>query len=567
MVKRVGYILVLVAQLVSMIVAKPSAYAVSPNLVIFQLQTGTTGAASQELITVYNNSEDPVDVTGWCVAYGSASDVTQTQLGCVAAPNVSTRLFLPSKAVLSLASNEFVAAHEGFVPDVVFSAGMSGASGHVRLYDPGKNEIDRLGWGSAVNPEGTAAIAHANGKILQRLSLEKALQDSDDNSTDFAEAVPGTLPTNDLYEEEIAVDVCPNIEGLQEVLPEGHLVDATGSCRIDVCGNLDGLQIDIPDGYQEKDAGVCGLIPLQGAALIITEILPNAASIDTGKEFIEIYNPNDQPIDLEGYVLQIGPSFNKSYPLPASQTIVSGQYLAISDSITGLVLPNSSARLRLVAPNGNIVSETDVYSSPKDDTAWALIGGLWQYTNQPTPGSANVTNLEESTTGDEEVSTLAPCPAGQYRNPDTNRCRMLQGLVSALTPCKAGQERNPETNRCRSVLAASTLTPCEEGQERNPDTNRCRSVGSSDDDLLPCDEGEERNPETNRCRKIGSAADAEGIDKVKDVASTAIGKSVKWWLAGAAAIAAVGYAFYEWRHDIKNYLYRKRSKPHTANKP
>jgi hypothetical protein len=43
--------------------------------------------------------------------------------------------------------------------------------------------------------------------------------------------------------------------------------------------------------------------------LLITELLANAPSTDSWKEFIEIYNPNNNAVNLKGYVLQVGPRF------------------------------------------------------------------------------------------------------------------------------------------------------------------------------------------------------------------------------------------------------------------
>lgn len=50
------------------------------------------------------------------------------------------------------------------------------------------------------------------------------------------------------------VDVCPNIEGLQDTVPEGYIVNDAGACapagqETDVCPNLPGDQSVIPDGY------------------------------------------------------------------------------------------------------------------------------------------------------------------------------------------------------------------------------------------------------------------------------------------------------------------------------
>lgn len=562
MFKRTSCALVVIIQSLSLFFMLPVAHAASSSLVIYQVQTGVSGGATQEFISLYNNSPDPQDVTGWCVTKSSSSDASQSQLGCVISPEPNVKIMLPSHASLTLVTDEFVVAHHDFVPDIIFKADLAAAAGHIRIFDPAKQEIDRLGWGTAVYPEGIASPAHATGKILQRQTvLDGVLDDTDDNANDFAQTTLLALTASSLYEEEIPTDICSNIDGLQISLPESYLLDQAGECQKDICSNINLLQIDLPDGYVLQPDGSCTLVPLQNATLVITELLPNVTSYDTGKEFIEIYNPNSQAINLNGYVLQLGPSFNKSYLLPADQTILPGAYMTFSDTITGIVLPNTNATLRLVAPAGNVVSETDMYLSPAEESVWTLIGASWQYSNQPTPGAANAASLE-APVSDEEVPALAPCPTGQYRSVETNRCRLLQSTASTVTPCKAGQERNPDTNRCRAnVLGAiSSLFPCKEGQERNPATNRCRAIPTST--LSPCGEGQERNPETNRCRKAGSSTDLT-LAKVQDVATTTQGSAISWWLIGTAVAVALGYAAYEWRQDITNLIHRRRLKKPT----
>jgi hypothetical protein len=74
-------------------------------------------------------------------------------------------------------------------------------------------------------------------------------------------------------------DVCPNLEGNQEEVPEGLIVDDQGNCveppdvcpdkpgnqtnpdecppPTDVCPNLDGVQESVPDGKVKDDQGNC----------------------------------------------------------------------------------------------------------------------------------------------------------------------------------------------------------------------------------------------------------------------------------------------------------------------
>jgi hypothetical protein len=472
---------------------------------------------------------------------------------------------LAARSSFRLSTNEFVTAHAAFVPDIIFANTISGTAGHIRLFNASNTEIDRLGYGTAsthpLSPEGTAATAPATGKILQRILTSGSLlnvQDTDNNSTDFGSVSLTILPPSGLSEVVIPVDVCPNIDELQTVLPPGYLLDESGDCQADICANIDGLQLAVPTGYESLDGENCSLIPPENATLLITELLANAPSFDAGKEFIEIYNPNDRSISLKDYKLELGPSFSKKFTLPNEQSLASHAYISFSDVITGLVLPNSLASLRLISPAGNVVSTTDTYNQPKENESWALIDDVWQFTNQPTSAAANLPSSvipDDPTDGDSQAS-LEPCGVGKERNPETNRCRTIQVAVAGLTPCKTGQERNPDTNRCRSILAAaSDLVPCKAGQERNPETNRCRSVSSQTADLQPCDPGQERNPETNRCRKSTSAqGQVEGISQVKDVDSGPIAGNMHWMLAGLGVAGAVGYAGFEWRREILNRI-------------
>ena len=99
--------------------------------------------------------------------------------------------------------------------------------------------------------------------------------------------------------------MCLNLPGRQLTLPPGKDVDGTGNCiEHDECSNIAGAHVTIPDGYKRGDALTC-LLDLPG--LVITELLPNYADpnsgVDTGHEFIEIYNPTNQQADLSNYII------------------------------------------------------------------------------------------------------------------------------------------------------------------------------------------------------------------------------------------------------------------------
>ena len=407
----------------------------------------------------------------------------------------------------------------------------------MRLVTGEGTEVDRLGWGTALHAEASPAGVPASGKVLSRSSTA-VNTDTDNNLADFSNGLLATPVSTGVYEVEIPKDACPNIDGLQTIVPDLYMLDDKNECQLDQCVNLEGLQLDIPVGYRRAaDAAACELIPIESRPLLITEILPNAPSYDDGLEFIEIYNPNDSPVSLAGYTLELGPAFSKGYQFTSGE-ILAGQYLSISDAVSGITLPNTTGSVRLIAPAGNVVSETAAYSEPAEGSSWALLDNTWMFTNQPTPNETNKMPLEvepEPAVPETVANVVVPCPAGKFRNPDTNRCKSVAVQGASLSECKEGQERNPATNRCRSIVTtASSLKPCDEGQERNPATNRCR-------------------------KKVPASSDQE-LAPVKDVYVMSTGTKLNYVLVASLFGCAVIYVLYEWRTEIYRKLTAVRSR-------
>jgi len=398
--------------------------------------------------------------------------------------------------VATLATSEFTQAHTGFMTDFIFPSGISGTSGHIKLLNAEKVLVDALGYGTATHPEAVNALAPAANKILQRQTVTgNLLKDTNNNSVDFLQTVLVLQNTTGLFEEQ-------------------------------------------------------GAIMLEDARLKITELLPDVAGTDSGKEFIELYNPLNRSVSLKDYQLQVGPGYTKSYPLP-DLTIEPGSYFALYDTQTGITLPNTSATLRLIAPNGDLIEQTEPYDSLGEDVSWTYMDDIWQPSLQPTPGLQNIIKINEA--DDPNVSIVpaivTACQAGQERNPATGRCRKIVNINSIA--CKPGQIKNPETNRCRNITSVlSNLLPCKVGQNRNPETGRCRN-NMTPTAAKACPAGQEKNPQTNRCRKTSTNIKMDGV---KDLPIPLVTNSAKWWFAGLAASGSTGYAIYEWRRDLLGFL-------------
>ncbi len=514
--------------LTCLIFSTPKVSAISDNVLLAQVYLGDTGLSGHEYISIHNKSNEDIDITDWCLQFASTENYRDIVCFESLSPNI--RFFINSGEHVLSVSETFattLTAH-----DFVFSnsANIPGTNGSIRLVDAEGLVIDTIGWGSG-KPEGTGLNSLSNGGVFNRLTNPlSGYTDSDNNIEDFEVTdLPLLVLSGGVYEVEVVVDLCRNIENLQTELPDGMLADEAGNCYEDFCPNLDGLQVVAPVGF-EKPIGSenCEEIPLEDSVIFITELLPNPPSYDTDAEFIELYNPNNENINLARYKIQVGPSFSKEYEFTEG-VILAGEYLVFNDGITGITLPNSSGvQLRLVAPAGNVVSQTEIYSNAGDDVSWALVDDQWIFTNQITPDEPNKPYLEPAVDEVEGVTTVyAPCPEGKFRNPETNRCKNIESAVSQLTPC-------------------------DEDEYRNPDTNRCRKISSSSSSLVPCDEGEERNPETNRCRKVSTLgiSDVDQLPTVTDIQAEDSDGTINWGIIGIALLGTLGYMVYEWRSSI-----------------
>ncbi|EDK72281.1 hypothetical protein TM7_0590 [candidate division TM7 genomosp. GTL1] len=305
-----------------------------------------------------------------------------------------------------------------------------------------------------------------------------------------------------------------------------------------------------------------GLEPWECEGVVLSEIVPNPISTDTGHEFIELHNPGSEAVHLRGCSVRIDDGAPFSF---SDQIIAPGQYLALSDAQTHLTLPNSAGATAWLITS---LDETGVQypANMAEGDAWAFANGQWRPTTTATPNTANV--ITEPTAdggkGGGASDRLSPCPFGKYRSPETNRCRTIQASAG-LKPCRSDQERNPETNRCRSATVTSAaLTPCKPGQVRNSETNRCRSTATLSSALKPCKSGQERNADTSRCRKkVG--AESAGYKAEKTPAPPQL--PAGWIAAGAAGVGVTGYGIYEWRREIGEFLGRIKNKFSTSTSP
>lgn len=488
--------------------------AATGTVLISGLKTAGSTAA-HEYVELYNASGMSVDLAGWKVQYQSAAPSTPTSW--TTKLTLTESFQLPAYSFMVFATEEYTATLSQ--PSMIaasFSSAFSNTGGHVRITDEMGQEVDRVGWGNALYPEGVAVDAPSGNEITKRcIDTAGAFVDTDNNFDDFR-------VTNDLVFQ--------------------HGPPCTPR-EVDVCPNLLGEQVEVPEGY-ELVSGECleVIVTPSCQGVSINEIVPNPSGSDTGKEFIELYNATDQPvvisecfIKIDTDVMQLEGSVNPGYMV-----------------LFGYTLPNSAGASVTFITN---TEEYEVVYPPDmdDDESWSLIDGVWQISSVATPGAENLPSPQAGGKG-AVVSGLKPCRPDQFRNPETNRCKK-RDIATTLKPCGPGQYRNLETNRCRNIASSSaTLTPCRSDQYRNPETNRCRKLSSASTNRVPCREGYERNSETNRCRKVAAAVTSNPLTQAASIAS----KPVRFEVMALVGAGVLGYGLFEYRQELRRFFMRKK---------
>lgn len=472
-----------------------------PALLISEVQTEGEDAAGLsdgrvEFIELYNPGPSSLEVNGWKVEYLSAG---HDGTGAATRTLATLEGTITSKGYVLLGDASIPDADLYFPATTNASGYIARSGGHVRIVDAAGLTIDLLTWGTGRAIESWPRVA----EIPAGASVQRNVEGTLSGVKLLAFAAPTT-----------------------EVTPYGG-----------------GLRLP-PKPAEPTCSGV-----------VLTEILPNPSGTDSGREFVEVHNPTTESVVLQACGLRLG-NQSAAIKLPAI-ALKPGEYRALYEEETTLTLPNASAQVIWL-----ITSESEqgiLYPDAlADDEAWALINDQWQVTHLPSPGVANTatpaSSSPERTSTDE---TPAACPAGKERNPDTGRCRAVVE-AERLAPCKAGQERSAETNRCRAQASLESPSPCKAGQERNPETNRCRAVLAAKTSPKACAEGYVRNPDTNRCRKV--VGTQQPLAAVQDVRTVSRGSVLGWGLVGLFVCGALGYAVYEWRADIANYIHARRQR-------
>lgn len=458
------YLTALCSFLLALICESPAA-ALAENtdlpILIVELQTASTESIHDKFVAVYNPNDHAIDVTGWQLQYRSASatgDVpwhTKAKLDCElddVVANQTCRVMLGSHDKLWMASYDLGPDR----PSHDLSGGLASKGGQIRFIKPAQDDQpeiiqDMLGYGNAQTSAGDspAPAPPKGGSLKRRIDSGDHYVSTNNNAADFE-----------------ATDMMPAPDLVTTPPPEVQ---------------------SVPKVYSRVE---------------ITELFPRPRS-GTADKFIELFNPTDATIDLSGYVLQTGSNWNHHHTLQGA-TIAGHSYLALKAAQIRLALSQRGGGVRLLDPNGQVVSEV-TYPAALPGQSWIKTdAGDWQWTTEPTPGAPNVLRAPEV---DDASSTKAASAAA----------------ATASRKKASGRRASTKTAEQQSKTTGSKA--------------KKKSVASS---------AKTNNGQTAQVAAQSNQPPAK--------------PNANYWFIGAAALVAGGYALYEYRQDVANLWLRVRGK-------
>ena len=164
------------------------------------------------------------------------------------------------------------------------------------------------------------------------------------------------------------------------------------------------------DGAAASNIATVSIIvePIQTPGLIINELEINPPGLDTGKEWIELYNPTDSPVDLNGW--QVSYTYRKKGEeviATVPTTLPPGGYYVYT--YKKLHLRNAPLEsIQLLAPDGTLVDETPALNDEfNNDKTWQRFptglegewATLWLFTNSTKGEPNNIGNWPIGETG------------------------------------------------------------------------------------------------------------------------------------------------------------------------
>ncbi len=395
---------------------------------VFPNPTGSD--AEDEFIEVYNEGEHTVDMTGWKL--GDAS---------------KKRYTFPATRIVSQERMVFTRSRTGIALN-------NSGGDEVKLYGPGGELIDHVSYGSAPEAESYAK--------------------KEDQSWVWT-VQPTPAEANIILGKSAAPQIAIDVE-TEVVVGEVVLLDASDTTDPDgdemhFVWSIDGGYEEVGDvveyaftepgiytvtltvsDAQEHVVGqdiIITVHPVHAfvggnpdddpvASVVISEFIPNPEGSDTA-EFIELYNPTTDAIDISGMKLDDEEGGSRAYTFPDGTIIEAQEYVLLGKQDTKLALNNSSDAVRMLYPDGTILHDVP-YDEAVEGASYVFDEeqGMWVWTGTVTPGALNIVSeraiveKRKKRASSKHVKPVIDTTLARIRDEDIGDLIRVSGVVSVL---------------------------------------------------------------------------------------------------------------------------------------
>jgi hypothetical protein len=414
------------------------------EILIVEMQHGPSG---NEFIEIINISSHAINLVDWKLQYQSSTGTTWSTKTLTFKDLNKTSIEAGQVATLISSSHaDIISVNDKVL--ATFNAGLSDSAGKIRIV-PASSLDERIGdkliWGVAVEPDCLIAPSHLESQSLKRFIINDVLdgqlwKDNSVSGLDFFVSSKPTIDSSviDIYTGDEVVEFC----GMPDVVEEDIIDTNTGGnviCNVSVetCSDGSTDNVDSIDSNLELDVEY---LPIN-----ITELLPDPVSPqkDDYNEYIELYNPNPEPVNLKGYKLKSGNNSNYSFTISEDLILEPYEYKAIFRWYTKLTLANSGSKVTLFDPNGVLIDETESFLKAVGANSWQLYDGKWQWSLSNSPGSKNIQVSKDETVKEEDSS------GGSSKSKKA-------ASVTKKTPAKKSTTKKSSTKKEKAEKAETT---------------------------------------------------------------------------------------------------------------
>mgnify|MGYP006339197007 CR=1 FL=1 len=382
--KRVGTTLICVMFVLSTTAIARAEISSTPTIVITEIQTNGAGSGTtlQEFVEIANIGVSPTSVAGYKLVYTNSSakdfDLFIFGVDSIIAAGGS-RVFVPATApttFLESLNNKLT-----YIPPS--SSGIAASGGKISLFDADGLLLDSLQW---TNSQAAAVddilFYGGDGKSASRKLLNVAFVYSGIAKDDFE--ILGTPTPLSSDPDLVTPDPLPEPETEPDPIPTPEVVDPPPD-NTDPLPDTDSPETPEPDPVPPLDAPTYEQVYIN--ELLIDPVTPHS---DANDEWIELYNPSIEVVDVSSYTVFSGTNDSYKYVLPMGTSIPAGGYIVITSGDSPLSFSNGGGAAKIVAPNGTVLDSVSYAEAPSGQSWAKNSSGTWEWTTTITEASLNI---------------------------------------------------------------------------------------------------------------------------------------------------------------------------------